>query len=217
MLQGQHPSKDRRPGRDRDCQSCGGGDRQQAIYPGENALTDHHIGTYERLARFFWGPIPWMIEIAAILSAILGHWDDLAIILAMLLINAGVSFWQEFNADNAIALLKQRLALRARAKRDGMWRDIPATQLVPGDLVLVKLGNVVPADLRLVDGTYLSVDQSALIGESLPVDKKTGDDVYSGSIAKQGEMSGVVTATGMNSYFGKTARLVEQAKSVSHF
>ena len=190
--------------------------RRLAHY-GENALAEHHVGVLERLALFFWGPIPWMIETAAVLSGALRHWDDLAIILAMLFINAGVGFWQEFKADNAIALLRQRLALKARVKRDGEWKDVEASLLVPGDLVHVKLGNIVPADLKLSAGAYLSVDQSALTGESLPVDKKTGDDAYSGSIAKQGEMDGVVTATGMNTYFGKTAHLVEQAKSVSHF
>ena len=132
----------------------------------------HHIGVLERLARFFWGPIPWMIEAAAVLSGVLQHWADLAIILAMLLINAGVGFWQEFKADNAIALLKQKLALKARVKRDGAWKDIEARLLVPGDLVLVKLGNVVPADLKLVAGDYLSVDQSALTGEFSPCRQK---------------------------------------------
>ena len=190
--------------------------RRLAQY-GENALAEHRESAFRRLGRFFWGPIPWMIEAAAVLSAVLGHWADLAIILAMLFINAGAGFWQEFKADNAIALLKQRLALKARVKRDGRWKEIDAKLLVPGDAVLVKLGNVVPADLKLAEGDYLSVDQSALTGESLPVDKKAGDEAYSGSIAKQGEMTGVVTATGMKTYFGKTARLVEQAKSISHF
>lgn len=184
---------------------------------GQNGLAEHDVSVVERLAHFFWGPIPWMIEVAAVLSAVLGHWADLAIILAMLFINAGVGFWQEFKADNAITLLKRRLALKARVRRDGVWKDIEARLLVPGDVVHVKLGNIVPADLKLTDGAYLSVDQAALTGESLPVDKKVGDDAYSGSIARQGEMSGVVTATGMNTYFGKTAHLVEQAKSVSHF
>jgi H+-transporting ATPase len=184
---------------------------------GENALSEEHVSPLRKLLSFFWGPIPWMIEIAALLSAILRHWADLVIIVAMLLINAGVGFWQEFKADNAIALLKQRLALKARVKRDGTWQDIEAKLLVPGDVVLVKLGNIVPADLKLIDGAYLSVDQSALTGESLPVDKKVGDEAYSGSIAKQGEMTGVVTATGMKTYFGETAHLVQQAKSVSHF
>ena len=190
--------------------------RRLAQY-GENALAEHRISVFERLARFFWGPIPWMIEIAAVLSGVLRHWNDLTIILVMLFINAGVGFWQEFKADNAIELLKQRLALKARVKRDGKWKEIEARLLVPGDAVLVKLGNVVPADMKLIEGDYLSVDQSALTGELLPVDKKTGDEAYSGSIAKQGEMTGVITATGMNTYFGKTAHLVEQAKTVSHF
>jgi H+-transporting ATPase len=190
--------------------------RRLAQY-GENALVEHHVGVLERLAHFFWGPIPWMIEIAAVLSGVLQHWGDLAIILLMLFINAGVGFWQEFKADNAIALLKQRLALKARVKRDGVWKDIEAKLLVPGDVVHVKLGNVIPADLKLIAGAYLSVDQSALTGESLPVDKKAGDAAYSGSIAKQGEMDGLVTATGMKTYFGKTAGLVQQAGTVSHF
>ena len=111
-----------------------------------------------------------MIEIAAVLSAVLGHWGDLAIILLMLLINAGVGFCQEFKTDNAFELLRQRLALKARVRRDGAWKDTEAKLLVPGDVVHVKLGNVVPADLKLIAGAYLSVDQSALTGESLPVD-----------------------------------------------
>ena len=102
---------------------------------GENALGEHHVSALGRLVEFFWGPIPWMIEIAAVLSAVVRHWDDFAIILAMLLVNAGVGFWQEFKADNAIALLKQRLALKARVLRDGQWQDIAARLLVPGDVV----------------------------------------------------------------------------------
>ena len=158
-----------------------------------------------------------MIEIAARLAAVLRDWQDLVIILVMLGINAGVGIWQEFKADNAIALLKRRLALKARVKRDGTWTTIEARELVPGDIVHVKLGDVLPADLTLLEGEYLSVDQSALTGESLPVDKRVGDEVYSGSVARQGEMTGKVTATGMNTYFGKTAHLVETARTVSHF
>ncbi|HUO55049.1 MAG TPA: plasma-membrane proton-efflux P-type ATPase [Rhodoblastus sp.] len=190
--------------------------RRLAQY-GENALAEHHVGVVQRLAQFFWGPIPWMIEIAAALSAALAHWGDLAIILLMLFINAGVGFWQEFKADNAVQLLKQRLALKARVRRDGQWKDVEARLLVPGDLIMIRIGSIVPADVKLIGGDYLSVDQSALTGESLPVDKKAGDEAYSGSIAKQGEMTGAVTATGMKTYFGKTAGLVEQAGTVSHF
>jgi H+-transporting ATPase len=184
---------------------------------GENALAEHHISVLERLAQFFWGPIPWMIEIAAALSGILRHWDDLAIIVVMLLVNAGVGFWQEFKADNAIELLKQRLALKARVKRNGEWTDIPARLLVPGDIINIALGTIIPADVKLLEGAYLSVDQSALTGESLPVDKKPGDDAYSASVVTLGEMTAVVTATGMNTYMGKTAHLVQQASTVSHF
>jgi H+-transporting ATPase len=184
---------------------------------GPNALAETQVSLVAKLVTYFWGPIPWMIEVAAFLSAAVEHWTDFAIIVVMLLLNAGVGFWQEFKADSAIAALKQRLALRARVRRDGRWRDIPARELVPGDVVLIRLGNIVPADVRLVEDGYLGVDQSALTGESLPVDKKAGDVAYSGSVAKLGEMKAVVTATGMSTYFGKTARLVQSAGTVSHF
>ncbi len=184
---------------------------------GENVLREHHVGIAQRILGFFWGPIPWMIEAAAILSAVLGHWDDLTVIALMLFINAGVGFWQEYKADTAIEALKQRLALSAHVRRDGVWREIAARLLVPGDLIAIQIGNIVPADATLADGEYLSVDQSALTGESLPVDKKRGDTAYSGSIVRQGGMNAVVSATGMNTYFGRTAQLVEQAGAVSHF
>ncbi|MDR2215303.1 MAG: plasma-membrane proton-efflux P-type ATPase, partial [Nevskiaceae bacterium] len=184
---------------------------------GENALVEHHTSAARKLASYFWGPIPWMIEAAAILAAVVHHWQEFSIIIAMLLLNAGVGFWQEFKADNAIQALKQNLALQARVLRDGAWQDIAARLLVPGDVILVRLGNIIPADARLIGGDYLSVDQSSLTGESLPVDKKIGDVIYSGSIAKLGEMQALVTATGMNTYFGKTAALVQSAGAVSHF
>ena len=180
--------------------------RRLAQY-GENALVEHHVSVLERLAHFFLGADPVDDrDRGRALRRCCRHWGDLAIILAMLFINAGVGFWQEFKADNAIALLKQRLALKARVKRDGAWKDIAAKLLVPGDVVHVKLGNVVPADLKLIGGGYLSVDQSALTGESLPVDKKAGDDAYSGSIAKQGEMDGLATATGMKTHLATDCR-----------
>ena len=184
---------------------------------GENAIREDHVSLARKFLGYFWGPIPWMIEIAAVLSGVTRRWDDFAIIVVMLLINAGVGFFQEFKADTAIAALKRRLAPVARVLRDGTWQDLAARLLVPGDVVLVKLGNIVPADLTLREGDYLSVDQSALTGESLPVDKKIGDTVYSGSIVRQGQMRALVTATGMQTYFGKTAALVETAKQRSHF
>jgi len=184
---------------------------------GENAIQEQRIHPWRKFLAFFWGPIPWMIEIAAILSGLAGRWEDFTVIVVLLLINAGVGFWEEYKAGNAIEALKQRLALMARVLRDGEWRDIAARELVPGDVVFLRLGIIVPADVELVDGDYLSIDQSALTGESLPVDKKVGDTAYSGSIARQGEMRGVVTSTGMNTYFGRTARLVETAQTRSHF
>jgi H+-transporting ATPase len=138
-------------------------------------------------------------------------------ILVLLVFNAVVGFWQEHQAGNAIEQLKKNLALKAHVRRDGEWIEIEASRLVPGDIVRLRLGDVVPSDIALVDGDYLSIDQSALTGESLPVDKRVGDIVYSSSIAKQGEMTGVVTATGKDTYFGKTAQLVSTAKTVSHF
>jgi len=184
---------------------------------GDNLLQEPSGGSLRKLLGYFWAPIPWMIEVAAVLSAAVRQWADFSIILTMLIVNAAVGFWQEFKADTAIALLKQKLALRARVLREGRWRELPASMLVPGDIVLVKLGDIIPADLKLLDGEYLSVDQSALTGESLPVDKKMGDVAFSGSIARMGEMKGLVTATGMQTYFGKTAGLVERAGTVSHF
>lgn len=184
---------------------------------GENAIEEQHAHPLLKLLSYFWGPIPWMIEAAAVLSAAVQHWADFVVIVVMLLINAAVGFFEEFKADNAIAALKRQLAPNARVMRDGKWDGIPARLLVPGDLVALTLGNIVPADLRLSAGDYLSVDQSALTGESLPVDKKAGDVAYSGSIVRQGEMRGIVTATGMNTYFGKTAKLVATAEEHSHF
>jgi H+-transporting ATPase len=190
--------------------------RRLARY-GPNAIEEKRVSPLKRFLSFFWGPIPWMIEIAAILSASVQRWEDFGIIVAMLLINAGVGFWEEFKADNAIEALKQNLALRSRVLRDSRWREVEAKTLVPGDIVLVRLGNILPADLKLLEGEYLSVDQSALTGESLPVDKKKGDVAYSGSIVRMGEMKALVANTGMNTYFGRTARLVESAQTESHF
>ena len=184
---------------------------------GPNALEEKKQSAWLKFLSYFWGPIPWMIEVAAALSAIIGHWVDLIIISVLLAFNAVVGFWQEHQAANAVDALKKQLALKARVKRDGQWTEIDAANLVPGDIVRLRLGDIVPADVRLIEGDYLSVDQSALTGESLPVDKKAGEIAYSSSIAKQGEMVALVSATGANTFFGKTAKLVSTAKSVSHF
>ncbi|MGC9199779.1 MAG: plasma-membrane proton-efflux P-type ATPase [Acidobacteriaceae bacterium] len=184
---------------------------------GPNALEEHDIPLWKRLISYFWGPIPWMIEVAALLSGINGDWKSFAVIFAMLLINGGIGFWEEKGANDALKALKQQLALKARVLRDGHWQEIDAATLVPGDVVRLRLGDILPADIKLISGDYLSVDQSALTGESLPVNKKAGDVAYSGTIAKQGEMVGVVYATGSRTFFGQTANLVAHAAPVSHF
>jgi H+-transporting ATPase len=184
---------------------------------GSNEIQEKKTNPVLKFLKNFWGPIPWMIEIAAVLSAIIQHWDDFWIILALLILNAVVSFWQEHKADNAIELLKKKLALNARVLRDKVWKQVKANELVPGDIIRVRLGDIVPADIKLISGEYLNTDESALTGESLPVEKKTGDFAYSGSIIRQGEMNGLVAATGMNTFFGRTAKLVEQARTQSHF
>lgn len=184
---------------------------------GENVLEMKQKSIWFHLISFFWGPIPWMIEMAAILSGLLQRWPDFIMITSLLLINASIGFLQEYKANNAIEALKQKLALKARVLRDGTWQSIDAKDLVPGDVASVKLGNIIPADMKLFKGTYLSVDQSALTGESLPVNKKIGDTAFSGTIAKLGEMVGIVIATGANTFFGQTAKLVQKAETKSHF
>jgi H+-transporting ATPase len=184
---------------------------------GFNEITEEKANPFLKFLIYFWGPIPWMIEAAAILSALVRHWPDFFIILALLLANAAVGFWEEYQAGNAVAALKAKLAIRARARREGKWTVLPARELVPGDLIRVRLGDIVPADARLLEGDPVEVDQSALTGESLPVTRKTGETLYSGSIIRQGETDALVYGTAQNTYFGKTAQLVEEAHTVSHF
>src|SRR5579872_1028005 len=154
---------------------------------GYNELPEQRTNPFLKFLSYFWGPIPGMIEVAAVLSAVVRHWEDFWIILALLLMNAGVGFWEEYQAGNAVAALKGRLALQARVKREGRWSMIPARELVPGDLLHVGIGEIIPADARLLECDPIEVDQSALTGESLPVERKPGQVVYSGSIVRQGE------------------------------
>ena len=183
---------------------------------GPNAIQAHEESRWHKLLGYFWGPIPWMIEAAALISLARQDWADFAVVGGLLLYNAAVGFWQDNKAANALAALKKGLALKARVRRDGAWTTLDAAHLVPGDLVSVSGGEILPADLLLIDGKYLSVDQAALTGESLPVSKKVGDGAYSGSIAKQGAMTGLVTATGNSTFFGRTAKLVASAGAKSH-
>ena len=184
---------------------------------GPNEIEEKKANPFLKFLTYFWGPIPWMIEAAVVLSALAQHWPDFAIILVLLLSNAVVGFWEEHQAGNAIAALKARLAIEAKVKRDGKWTTPAARELVPGDVIRVRLGDIVPADARLLEGDPIEVDQSALTGESLPAERKSGDAVFSGSIIRQGEIGALVYATGANTYFGKTAQLVQEAHTVSHF
>jgi H+-transporting ATPase len=184
---------------------------------GYNELATEKVNPLRKFLSYFWGPIPWMIEVAVVLSVAVQHWADFGIILMLLIVNAVVGFWEEYQAGNTIAALRQKLALKARVKRDGKWTMIAARELVPGDVVRVRLGDIVPADARLLNGDPIEIDQSALTGESLPVTRQTGDDVYSGAIVKQGEVDALVYATGQHTYFGKTAHLVQSTHTVSHF
>jgi H+-transporting ATPase len=184
---------------------------------GPNEIEEKKTNPFLKFLTYFWGPIPWMIEAAVTLSAIVRHWADFWIILVLLLMNAVVGFWEEYQAGNAIEALKKKLALNARVRRDGAWKTIPSRELVPGDIIRLRLGEIIPADAKLLDGDPIEVDQSTLTGESLPVERKKEDNVYSGSIVNQGEIEAIVYGTGTNTYFGKTAQMVEGAKTISHF
>lgn len=184
---------------------------------GSNEIEERKTNALLKFLKYFWGPIPWMIEVAVVLSGAVRHWPDFFIILVLLVANAIIGFWEERQAGNAIEALKAKLAIKTRVKRDGKWVTPPAKGLVPGDVIRLRLGDIVPADARLLDGDELSVDQAALTGESLPASKKPGDAVFSGSIVRRGEISALVYATGGKTYFGKTAELVQSAVTVSHF
>jgi H+-transporting ATPase len=184
---------------------------------GPNAIAEKKDNPLLKFLTYFWGPIPWMIEAAVILSGIVQHWLDFGVILLLLCSNAVVGFWEEHQAGDAIAALRSKLAVKARVRRDGKWVNPNASDLVPGDVIRLRLGDIVPGDARLLAGDPIEVDESALTGESLPATRKPGEAVFSGSIMRQGETDAIVYATGSNTYFGETAQLVESAHTVSHF
>jgi H+-transporting ATPase len=191
--------------------------QKRLIQYGPNEIEEKKTNPFLKFLSYFWGPIPWMIEIAVILSGVVRHWPDFFIILLLLFTNAIIGFWEERQAGNAIAALKAKLAIKSRVKRDGKWVNPSARELVPGDVIRLRMGDIVPADARLLEGDPVEVDQSALTGESLPVTHKSGEAVFSGSIIRQGEIGAIVYGTGANTYFGKTAQLVQEAHTVSHF
>ncbi|MCF6355358.1 MAG: plasma-membrane proton-efflux P-type ATPase [Candidatus Polarisedimenticolaceae bacterium] len=186
---------------------------------GYNEIKEKEEPLWHRIFRRFWGPIPWMIEVAALLSALVQKWEDFLIILVMLLVNAGLDFFQEHRALNALKALKQHLANEVIVLREGLFQTLPARELVPGDIIRLRIGDIVPADLQLLSGDYLLIDQAALTGESLPASKKSGEVAYANTIVKQGEMLAVVVNTGMQTNFSSVVSLVAKAslEERSHF
>ncbi|GLT51569.1 hypothetical protein SLA2020_249700 [Shorea laevis] len=191
---------------------------------GYNKLEEKKESKILKFLGFRWNPLSWVMEAAAIMAIALAHgggksadYHDFVGILVLLLINSTISFIEENNAGNAAAALMACLAPKAKVLHNGKWREEDASVLVPGDMISIKLGDIVPADARLLEGDPLKIDQSALTGESLPVTKNPGDEVYSGSTCKQGEIEAVVIATGVHTFFGKAAHLVENTTHVGHF
>jgi magnesium-transporting ATPase (P-type) len=168
-----------------------------------------------KFLKKFWGISAWMLELIMVLSAVLGKYSDLVVVGALLVINAVLSFMQESRAAGVVEALRKRLQVNARVRRDSSWQVIPARELVPGDIVRVRPGDIIPADVKLLTGA-LSVDQSALTGESKDVDKKPGEVLSSGSVVRRGEGNGVVMLTGAKTYFGRTTQLVQEARPKLH-
>ncbi|XP_061362903.1 plasma membrane ATPase 1-like isoform X3 [Gastrolobium bilobum] len=191
---------------------------------GYNKLEEKKESKILKFLGFMWNPLSWVMEAAAIMAIAMAHgggeppdYQDFAGIIILLVINSTISFIEENNAGNAAAALMARLAPKAKVLRDGKWSEEDASVLVPGDIISIKLGDIIPADARLLEGDPLKIDQSALTGESLPVTKHPGEGVYSGSTCKQGEIEAVVIATGVHTFFGKAAHLVENTTHVGHF
>ena len=182
---------------------------------GPNAIADKPVPAWRQLLVKFWAPVPWMLEAVIVLQVLLGRVTESIVIAALLVFNALVAFAQEQRAKDALTLLRKQLHVNARVLRDGHWQVLAAEQVVPGDIVHVRAGDIVPADLALFDGA-VSLDQAALTGESLPVDAGSGKPAWTGSIVRQGEASGSVTATGAHTFFGRTAELVRNSNAPSH-
>ncbi|XP_044479196.1 plasma membrane ATPase 4-like isoform X1 [Mangifera indica] len=199
------------------------GNRRILIF-GPNKLEEKKESKILKFLGFMWNPLSWVMESAAIMAIALANgggkppdWQDFVGIVCLLVINSTISFIEENNAGNAAAALMAGLAPKTKVLRDGKWSEEEAAILVPGDIISIKLGDIIPADARLLEGDPLKVDQSALTGESLPVTKNPGDEVFSGSTCKQGEIEAVVIATGVHTFFGKAAHLVDSTNQVGHF
>ncbi|KAI8360978.1 hypothetical protein B0O80DRAFT_147094 [Mortierella sp. GBAus27b] len=185
---------------------------------GYNRLEQKEVNPIMMFLSFMWNPLSWVMEAAAIVAIALSNggnappdWQDFVGILLLLLANATIGYIEERQAGNAVKALMASLAPQAKIKRDGQWITEEAANLVPGDIIAVKLGDIVPADARLIESVNVSIDQAALTGESLPTNKKVGDEIFSGSTVKQGEGEAVVIGTGSNTFFGRAAKLVQMA------
>ncbi|KAJ3673682.1 hypothetical protein LUZ60_005674 [Juncus effusus] len=191
---------------------------------GLNKLEEKRENKILKFLSFMWNPLSWVMEAAAVMAIVLANggnqgpdWEDFVGIICLLIINSTISFIEENNAGNAAESLMARLAPKSKVLRDRKWQELEASILVPGDIISIKLGDIIPADARLLEGDPLKVDQSALTGESLPVTKRTGDVLFTGSTCKHGEIEAVVITTGINSFLGKAAYLVESTQVVGHF
>jgi H+-transporting ATPase len=191
---------------------------------GKNKLEEKKESAILKFLSFVWNPLSWVMEAAALMALIIANgqgrppdWEDFVGIILLLGINATLSFIEENNAGKAAAALMAQLSLKTKVLRDGAWSEQDAEVLVPGDIISIKLGDIIPADCRLLEGDALKIDQSALTGESLPVTKNPGDEAFSGSTVKQGELEAVVIATGVHTFFGKAAHLVDTTNNVGHF
>ncbi|MGB5148657.1 MAG: HAD-IC family P-type ATPase, partial [Mycobacterium sp.] len=182
---------------------------------GPNTVREERPSVAARLAGSLWAPVPWMLEATIALQLALGKWPDAVIVAAVLVFNAALGFLQQGRARAALELLRHRLAVNARARRDGTWQLVPAVELVDGDVVHIRVGDLAPADLRVNSGSVL-VDQSSLTGESVAVDRGIGETVYASSTIARGEATGDVTATGARTYFGRTSELVRSAGAADH-
>ena len=188
--------------------------RRRLEESGPNAMPDTALHPLRRALSKLWAPVPWMLEAAILLELVLGKYVEGAVIAGLLLFNAALGFFQEGRAQATLAALKSRLALNASVRRDGVWKIVPAAELVPGDTVKLSLGAVVAADVRLVEGSVL-LDQSMLTGESIPIEAGPGAQTYAGALVRRGEAVAEVTATGARTKFGRTAELVRTAHVVS--
>jgi H+-transporting ATPase len=189
--------------------------RQRLQRFGFNEVTEKKENPAAQFLKRYWGPMPWLLELAIVLGIVVKHYLEAGIIFALLTINSVIGQIQSRGSQRALEALKKRLAAKAQVLRDGKWMTVDAREIVPGDIMSLGLGQIVPADAKLMTG-HLSVDQSVLTGESLPVDVQESAVIYSGSVARSGEAKCVVVNTGQNTYFGKTAELIKIAKPKSH-